>query len=353
MNGEKSVNGNEGVIEYISVIQSLKSDDKIAVYRGETRDYGATACQPNVFRDGYLDNNERLEKNILDEMTVNHIAKGDSYLEKAINAQHGGFPSRLLDVSYNSLVALFFATTPFYTKKITESDAEDGYVYIFSLDEMYCPVGDGIKDNYMALISDEYEWFSSSTLFNRNFKLIDHIKTNSRIIAQQGAFILFQGMDAHSIPTNMYTRIKIDRKAKPRIRKQLKDLFGIHMGTIYPEENNLVDEIISKSRITNSMPFTLENELQLVLNALENDIDCLLCDILLNDNINCIREFEKLVFWYKSGYLTLIRTLNSEKEQLVMKKFQKKYNQCIDRAITRIKNKYNDIFINRAELLVE
>lgn len=357
MGSEKSVNEEDGVLEYISIIQELKQDEKIVVYRGETENFGTTACQPNVFRNGYLDNNERFEKNILDEMTANHLARGDSYLEKAINAQHGGFPSRLLDVSYNSLVALFFATTPFYNKKVTASDEDDGYVYVFSLDEMFCPIGDGIKDNYTALISDEYEWYSKTTLFNRNFKLIDHIKTNPRIIAQQGAFILFQGMDAHSIPSNLFTKIKIYKKAKARIRKQLKDLFGIHMGTIYPEENNLVDEIISKSEITNCMPFTLENELQLVFKSLQNDIDRLLCHILLNDNIDSIEELEQTIFWYKMGYLELYKYLNKfEKyeggEKEILEKYKKKYNRYIDMIISKILKKHEEVYINRKELLI-
>ena len=76
---------------------------------------------------------EFFEKNVLDEMSANHIAIGQSYLEKAINAQHGGFPSRLLDVSYNSLIALFFAITPFYNKKIDDTDKEDGFVYVFNI----------------------------------------------------------------------------------------------------------------------------------------------------------------------------------------------------------------------------
>ena len=233
--GIENVDKNGGVIQYIKIIEALRSDDKIIVYRGETSDHGDTACQPNIFRDGYIDNDEKIEKSILDEMTANHLVEGDSYLEKAINAQHGGFPSRLLDVSYNSLVALFFATTPFYNKEITSSDDKDGYVYVFSLNEMFCPVGNGIQENYKALISDKYKWFSKTTLFNRSFKLIDHIKTNPRIIAQQGAFILFQGVDARRIPGNLYTKIKVKKEAKPQIRKQLKDLFNIHMGTIYPE----------------------------------------------------------------------------------------------------------------------
>lgn len=100
--GIENIDKNGGVIQYIKIIEALRSDDKIIVYRGETSDHGATACQPNIFRDGYIDNDEKIEKSILDEMTANHLVEGDSYLEKAINAQHGGFPSRLLDVSYNS-----------------------------------------------------------------------------------------------------------------------------------------------------------------------------------------------------------------------------------------------------------
>ena len=356
MSDEKSVNEEDDVLKYISIIQKLKSDDKIVVYRGELQDFGRTACQPNVFRNGYLDNNDKFEKNILDEMTANHLARGDSYLEKAINAQHGGFPSRLLDVSYNSLVALFFAVTPFYDKEITSLDECDGYVYVFSLDEMFCPVGDGIKDNYTALISDEYQWFSQTTLFNRNFKLIDHIKTNPRIIAQQGAFILFQGKDAHLIPSNVYTRIKIDKKAKPHIRKQLKDLFGIYTGTIYPEGNNLVDEIVSKSKITNSKAFTLENELKLAFKSLQDDIDGLLCEILLNDNIDLIEEFEHTIYWYKMGYLELSKYINNldnkHKEKEIIEVFKNKYNRYVNMTTSKIIKKYNEIFVNKKELLI-
>ena len=87
---------------------------------------------------------------------------------------------------------------------------------------MFCPVGNGIQENYKALISDKYKWFSKTTLFNRNFKLIDHIKTNPRIIAQQGAFILFQGVDARRIPGNLYTKIKVKKKQSHRLESSLR-----------------------------------------------------------------------------------------------------------------------------------
>lgn len=47
-------------------------------------------------------------------MSANHLTDGKTYLEIAIDAQHGGFPSRLLDVTYNCIVALYFAITPYY-----------------------------------------------------------------------------------------------------------------------------------------------------------------------------------------------------------------------------------------------
>ena len=43
----------------------------------------------------------------------------------------------------------------------------------------------------------------------KNHKLIDHIKLNPRIMAQQGAFLLFQGDEGEPIPEYMYKKIRI------------------------------------------------------------------------------------------------------------------------------------------------
>lgn len=353
MTDELCVKQGDGIEKYIQIIKKLSNKNKITVFRGETTDHGETACQPNIFRDGYLDNNEFFEKNVLDEMTANHIAVGQSYLEKAINAQHGGFPSRLLDVSYNSLVALFFAVAPFYTKKITSTDEKNGYVYVFNIDEMFCPVGDGVTDNYDELICRKKSWYSESTLFNRNFKLIDHIKTNSRIIAQQGAFILFQGMDAQEIPKSLYTRIMIEGGSKKELREDLKQLFGIHMGTIYPEENNLVEVILDKSRMTNSKEFELKNELDLSLRSLERDLDDAMFNILKSEQVEQdVRELEELIFWYKSGFEKLQIALKG-KESEVVKNFAVEFNVIVNKYYAYIEKYFSGQYLNRAETLIE
>ena len=97
---DKRINSLE---EYIGYMESLQGEQEYMLFRGECRDYKDTACQPNIFRKGYLEKNEFFEKNILDEMTANRLAVGTSYIEKAINAQHGGFASRLKSMAMSHI----------------------------------------------------------------------------------------------------------------------------------------------------------------------------------------------------------------------------------------------------------
>lgn len=318
--------------EYIERMEELRAEQEFMLFRGECRDYGITACQPNIFRKGYLEKNEYFEKNILDEMTANRLAEGDSYIEKAINAQHGGFASRLLDVSYNCLIALYFAITPFYNKPETDSDNEDGYVYIYFSDELFCPTSSGIVANYDAIIKKDEEWYTSTFLFNRNFKVIDHVKLNSRIIAQQGAFIMFPGEEAEEIPHIAYKRVVISKKAKPKLRSDLKRLFGIDTSSMYPEVNNCVDNITEKSQNTNSKEFTLENELAMTICALERDVEMFSIEIIENpDRESVIRRCERRLLWYKKGYEQLAKCIGTDKDgKKELNIFVENYNTCVN-----------------------
>ena len=92
-------------------IKNRQQGDGIVVYRGEPEVYDQP-CRPNIFRKDYLNENVFFEKNLFDTMRQNRLTGENRYLDNAIDAQHGEFPSRLLDVSYNCLVALYFAVTP-------------------------------------------------------------------------------------------------------------------------------------------------------------------------------------------------------------------------------------------------
>lgn len=257
------------VNEYIQVKNSA---DSTVVYRGEPEVYPAP-CRPNIFRKGVMDGNRFFEKNLFDTMRQNKLTGESRYLDNAIDAQHGEFPSRLLDVSYNCLTALYFAVTPYYHSREDALDDKDGMVFLFFVDEIFSPSAQNTNDNYDAIIKRDCGWYQDQQLFEKNHKFIDHTKLNNRIIAQQGAFILFPGDEPESLPEYMGYGIRIPGGAKPLIRRELKQLFGIHTGSIYPEIINLVGELSSKSKKLNTEEFSCKNELLYAWRQMEKELD--------------------------------------------------------------------------------
>lgn len=309
LNYQKDVVTN--VSTYIEKVQSLiekrKKNGEICLYRGESITFD-TACRANIFRKGVIQDNKLFEKSLFDSMRQNKLTNDNNYLENAIDAQHGEFPSRLLDLTYNCLNALYFATTPYYHKEANSLDSENGMVYIFFIDEIFSPSGKNTKENYNAIINRNVKWFNDSIIFEKNHKFIDYTKLNDRIIAQQGAFMLFQGNDASNLPAHLTYGIKIPGKYKKKIREELKILFGIHTGSIYPEIVNLVTDISGKSKMLCTDSFNCENELKLVLRNMEKELEYFLNYIvdlhLMKNEIDfAIMSAEKIINSYKVGLI--------------------------------------------------
>ena len=259
-------------IEKVSELINSHPDKKVHfLYRGECKRY-PNFCRPNIFRKNVLSTNPLYEKSLFNTMRQNKLSNNESYLENAIDAQHGEFPSRLLDVSYNCLTALYFAVTPYYHKNVSEYDEDDGMVYVFFIDEIFSPSAQNTNDNYNAIIDKECPWFNNHAIFQKNHKFIDHTKLNNRIIAQQGAFILFQGNDDEKIPSYMMGGIVIPKESKPMIRKELSVMFGINTGSVYPEIVNVAEDLVNKSKSLVTEPFSWKNEIKYVLNNLEKEL---------------------------------------------------------------------------------
>lgn len=336
------------ISEYIKAVEKLTKDieeDTVIVYRGENK-YYPTFCRPNLFRDDYFKKNKFIEKNLLDEMRSNRLTDGKSYLEMAVDAQHGGFPSRLLDVTYNSLVALYFAVTPHYIKneENVNDGKEDGYVYIYYIKKIFCPSSNNINKLYETILNREEEWMHNNSIFQKNHKLIDHVKINDRIIAQQGAFILFQGDEAYPIEKSDYEYIIIDKNARAVIRKDLKTLFGIHTGSIYPESNNLVDAIKLKSNKINNAEFSFSSELDLVISNLYRGLDYWREQVIHKSKKNIIDEMikvtmdiERYITYYKIELHILYDEFKVDKNKVnKLKSIICEYNRIIDKFIDYI-----------------
>ncbi|SCI94354.1 FRG domain [uncultured Clostridium sp.] len=339
---------------YIETIKNLTnniSENTVVVYRGENV-YYPTYCQPNLFRNNYFKNNKYFERNLLDEMRSNRLTNGNTYLETAVDAQHGGFPSRLLDVTYNSLIALYFAITPSIKKEEWINDGKDGYVYVYYIKNLFCPSANNINELFDGIVNRKTKWMCDNTIFQRNHKLIDHIKINNRIIAQQGAFILFQGDEVSPIQNSDYKTIVIDGASKEDMRNDLKRLFGIHSGSIYPEIDNLVKDIEVKSDRINNNEFSLDNELDLVINNLTREINYFKEKI-----IDCSNKFDKdkneeLIDQMIKIIMDSERCISYYKEELKELKLYECHNLNIDSTIINY-NKLVYEFVDYIEICIE
>ena len=266
------------VCEYLAVIRKINEEiinsgnDTILVYRGEPRNDYKEPGQPGIFRANYLKRDKHFEKNILLELKANRLTSGGNYLEMAIDSQHGGFPSRLLDVSYNCLVALYFACVSMPERK-DEEKKYNGRVLIYEVDKTYCPTAENAILSYENLV-DNPASFLNSPAFECNHKLVDHIKLNQRIIAQQGALILFQGNQFKPIPDWMTRIIEIDKTCKDAIERELDKYFGINTSFIYPEIEHAVNRIKEAAKKIDANELSIENEVNLTIANYRKRIAC-------------------------------------------------------------------------------
>lgn len=94
------------ISQFNSHISKYKKDDFL-FYRGHA---DANYClQPSIFRNEKWQRNERAMYNELLINCPNDFEKCHSHLEKLVEMQHYGLPTRLLDITLNPLVALYFA----------------------------------------------------------------------------------------------------------------------------------------------------------------------------------------------------------------------------------------------------
>lgn len=179
------------VSEYVSKVTELTKNKKY-VFRGEGECHEVN-CIPNIFRDENYGTRREFEKNILDKLRSERIDDSDSYVLTAIEAQHGGFPSRFLDVTFNALIGLHFAVTPFYTSKLDKDDDKDGCVILVEFENLVSPTSEELELVYRKGLLDRESKTNKDIFMSYRHVFIDHYRKNDRIRAQNGAFILFFG----------------------------------------------------------------------------------------------------------------------------------------------------------------
>jgi len=237
--------------------------------------------KPSVFRrDSWLKN----ERRIYNELIINcpqDFQKCKTHLDYLVEMQHYGLPTRLLDITRNPLVALYFACA--------DNNNSLGELIVFKIDnnEIRYPQSDTVsilaslplfdydmQQKFKAYASDAK---LSPGAFNEKIdRLLHEIKTekpafrdgiekddilkcvavlslknNNRIIKQDGAFILCGLSDKtqYNINNLRYTYKKRKQiyliKNKAKLKKQL-DTYSINHATLFPEIDDVAKYIKEK-----------------------------------------------------------------------------------------------------------
>lgn len=267
------------VQRFLDEVLNLRTGpDEVSVYRGhDDRDNNLIA---HVFREPQFKENEHLLLSELIAAQPSEFAEDRSTLERLVRMQHYDLPTRLLDVTHNPLVALFFATAS--NKKTvrnspgsrykTRQVERDGQVVathvVRDLIKYFDSDTIAVLTN-IALLHPEHKKALASLphdlTFNThlpikrlvhfinaekpgflpeivpnhlwNIYLVKPKQNNRRIVAQSGAFFAFgltEKIDALGIDGIRVNRITISGADKGPIREQL-DRLGINEKSMFPE----------------------------------------------------------------------------------------------------------------------
>lgn len=231
-------------------------------YRGQANSQWGIV--PNIFRENKIYNEQQLLFSANNYLS-SQLSNCKDELEKMILLQHYGLKTRLLDVTRNPLVALYFAC---------QNNETDGTVYcgFFSYDynsqKVARLIAKLVFDREYPNDFNDYAllYFSKSCDYTSNVEIIKQDLANpcffipqynnKRILAQQGAFIMapfyqndygyFQrliNIDYKDKKYNIFTSsINIKADKKESILDELDGL-GINQATIFPNIEHIVEYI--------------------------------------------------------------------------------------------------------------
>lgn len=276
------------ISEYIPLLSKIdKDENKQLFFRGHSDDR-YSLC-PNLYRKEHYYVNE---DNIYKDTIVNspqEFYKCKTTIEVLVKMQHYGIPTRLLDITRNPLVALFFACC--------ENDTEDGEIILLNIPIKYVRFYDSDKVTILANLTKQqvdfgfdykadFDYFKENDIEEVNNQyfgyLLHSIKEdkphfyniinpcdiesvfavqvkldNPRIIRQNGAFLIFgieKSQDGTGGKTNCAIveedwilkpnneKVIIPKEFKKNILEEL-NLFSINRSTLFPELEDFAKHI--------------------------------------------------------------------------------------------------------------
>lgn len=269
------------VSDFVAYVMDWTRDEQRPVaFRGQR--YHGWKTRPKIFRPEVgLYNHEKKAIRDLISIHPQEFRDDETMFDRLVRMQHYDLPTRLLDVTTNPLVALYFSTADYSEKE----GPQDGKVQAFFLPEDRQRYYDSDRVSCMAnlanltleekkAISGAYSlpqdkfnkhssvrrllWFVrlEKPHFEPNIDPSDltlpvYVKpkmSNRRIIAQSGAFIIYGRRQLRvSAPDEELRpkRVIIPAARKVEIRDQLERL-GIHASSLFPEIDKAAEFIVRR-----------------------------------------------------------------------------------------------------------
>ena len=392
--------------KYVSTIMKLKHEkDALELmshqwfFRGQKN--SNWSVMPSIFREEKAKNEYAVVQTAIRQNPFEF--KSLTEFEVLTKLQHYGLGTRLLDVTLNPLVALYFATEPSTTYELgkdkrykqVENDGVIFYKYTtwHSLNELgvriatsipFIDIGDtnintldallqhlkqnGIIDNSECdmLKKDDYKLFVE--YIQKSYYIVS-ANSNDRLTRQSGAFILPTAIKINKNGLlisdcriersylNMETEFETEKliipsKYKSKIREEL-DFFNINEATLFPELEHQMVYIQGKNKnCIGSVPeFQNYVSSDVKMEDAENDfnnatpnITKILDEVLKNINVEIRNEIENIIIEQTSFVdWKMKQQIRSEIRLQVSKVLQESYSASISRQYA---NKIVELLLN-------
>lgn len=253
-------------------------DEKLLIaFRGESKNFGDTKLMPSMFRGSEYIYKENYLFDLFCDLGL--IKSNDKWIDKATATQHYAALSRMLDITFDCLVALYFTCQD---DEIFPN--EDGYLYVFGFPEYQSPHSGFIEQLYENVLN-----ISENIIFQNDFFVFSESYANERIKAQKGGFIFFPSQLFTPLDKVYYESVKINASDKKKIIDDLDKIFKINEAILFPEKDKIA--LYARKKF-------IENEYKIkqfsIHDEIENRIQQVKYEMTMSSHLNRIDKLRRI-----------------------------------------------------------